>query len=546
MKFGLAQLNPRIGALAENTQKILETIDQARQRGAQLLIFPELAITGYPPRDLLDFEGFVDENEAALKRIEAHSRGLTVVCGFVEKRSEKTGCPYFNSAAVMRDGKRLGTYRKRLIPNYDIFDEARYFEAGKDPLVIDLEGKKVALSICEDIWNRPRFSRRAYVAQTLEEYKKARVDFLINLSASPFRRGKPAWRQELLSEIACDLGCPILLCNQVGGNDELLFDGCSLAVNAQGETVATGKAFEEELLIVDSALFASEPKQLAAWPATDDEMVCEALKMGLRDYVHKCGSRSVGLGLSGGIDSSVAVALAVEALGPENVWALSLPTQYTSAVSKEDARTLATNLKIDFHEVSIQPLFEVYEKTWLQGLGLPLEGITRENVQPRLRMSILMGVANSRNSLLLNTSNKSELATGFSTLYGDGAGAISVLGDLTKKQVYALGRTLNRKVHLIPERVFSRAPTAELRLGQVDQDALPPYDVLDALVVAMLEQNLPAKQLSERISAQWAPEFMKRHLTSEFKRWQHPPVLRVSPRAFGVGRRIPIAATRQD
>lgn len=544
MKVALAQLDPKVGDFPGNVAKITKAIAAARAQGARLLVLPELTVTGYPPRDLLDYDRFVDDNLAALDAVAKAAHGITVVCGYVERNPAPTGRPYFNAAGVLRDGKVIASYRKQLLPYYDVFDEERYFEPGPSACtscVFELDGKRVAVTICEDIWNASNYLKRPYVVRPLDVLRGQRPDLVVNLSASPFNLGKPATRIKLFGEAAAALGAPVLFCNQVGGNDELLFDGASFALSPAGAVLARAKAFAEELLVFET----SGEGPLAAWPETDEAWLFEALSMGLGDYVRKCGASKVCLGLSGGIDSSVVAAVAAHALGPENVSALALPSRYTASASLEDAALLARKLGIEYKVCPIESVFELYQNLWQNWFKHKPVAVTLENLQPRIRMTILMAYANEGNRLLLNTSNKSEIACGYATLYGDSSGAIAVLGDLTKDQVYALARHLNRAGEVIPRRVLERPPTAELRENQTDQDTLPPYDVLDGIVRATLvDLASPAQLVESGYPAAAVKTFGRLFAGSEYKRHQLPPALRVSARAFGVGRRVPIASAK--
>ncbi|NBX93872.1 MAG: NAD(+) synthase [Proteobacteria bacterium] len=435
MKIAIAQINPRVGDVSSNLRKTLDFIEEARQHSAELVLFPELSLTGYPPRDLLAYSRIHHEIQNALERIRTASMGLGVIVGFVEKNPHTYGKPFFNSAAVFKNGKQIHVYRKRLLPYYDVFEDERYFEPGTEPAVFDWDGKKIGIAICEDIWNRSGFLERQYASNPLSDLRGVALSTLVVLSASPFHVGKPQQREELLSLIAEEYQTSIHYCNQVSGNDELLFDGASLVLNAEGKPVCRAPAFKESLLI-------SGQTESGIWPQREEEWLTEALSFGLRDYVHKSGSQRVCLGLSGGVDSSVLAVIAVQALGRENVEGISLPTRFTSSASREDAIALSAHLGIEFKEFEIENTFLAFEKM-LE--SLKPRTLTLENIQPRIRMTVLMAIANEGGKLLLNTSNKSEIATGYSTLYGDSAGALAPLGDLTKGQVVRLAEWLNRE-----------------------------------------------------------------------------------------------------
>lgn len=538
MKIGLAQVNPTVGDFKQQKKKIFEWIDRARKSDADLLIFPELTLTGYPPRDLLDFPHFVDENLRLLTDIAEHCRNIAVVVGFVSRNEAPSGKRFHNSAAFLSEGKVSFIYHKQLLPFYDVFEEERYFEPGKESLIFRFKGKTLALSICEDAWNIGDYLARPYPEHPLQNLVDKGLDYLINISASPFHLGKSKTRVKLFGDVAASLNATVLFCNQVGANDELIFDGCSFAIDRNRALLAVAPAFEESITYFGEK--SDWPEEASAWHS-------KALVLGIRDYVKKCGGAKVVLGLSGGIDSSVVTVLATHAVGSENVAVVSLPTRYTSNASQEDASALAANLGISLRTVEIEPLFSNYLKTLAPLFSESLREITVENLQPRLRMTCLMAVSNQENALLLNTSNKSELATGYSTLYGDTSGAISPLGDLTKNEVFALARYINREEEIIPKRVLERPPTAELRENQTDEQSLPPYAVLDSLVQKSVEGLQDANELeAQGVEKRWVDLFFKLYNASEYKRRQTPPILRVSARAFGMGRRIPIAKKLQD
>ena len=539
MKIAIAQFNPRVGDISQNVIRIAEWIEQAKEKGAELVVFPELAVTGYPPKDFLSYPSFVDSSETAITTLSRVAKGIAVVVGFVEKNTTGIGAPFYNSAAVLSDGQCVERYRKQLLPTYDVFDESRYFEPGNQACVFEVSGVRFGLTICEDAWNFPNLGMREYPQQPLDAYRRQKLNFLINLSASPFHLGKPDERIQLFSAGAQRVGSPLIVCNQVGGNDELIFDGCSLVVEPSGSLLWKGQCFVEALEYFDT----NKTTQLQPWGGSEAAWLWDALVLGVRDYASKSGVTQACLGLSGGIDSAVTLCVAAEALGPEAVSAVSLPTRYTSSASVEDAQALADQLKVSFRNISVDGLFDAYQNLWkeqeLGGLG----SLTLENLQPRIRMTVLMALANEENRLLLNTSNKSEIATGYATLYGDSAGALSVLGDLTKRQVYLLANYLHEMRSWIPKRIIDRPPTAELREGQRDEESLPPYSVLDELVVAVVEKGWgKTKLLESGFDSKWVELFCRLHRVSEYKRNQLPPVLRVSRKAFGVGRRLPIAA----
>ncbi len=534
LKVAVAQLNPKIGAFSKQIEKAQQAVAQAKKQGATLLVFPELYTTGYPPRDLLNYDSFVQGNLDALKAITKLSSDITIVVGFVEPNPSKVGKPFFNSAALIRNKKIEAVYRKTLLPYYNIFDEERYFEAGDHHLLVFEQDKvRFAVSICEEIWNHTDHLHRPYEHDPLTVLKKRKVDVLLNLSASPFHVGKPADRTQMLCQIAKKNKVAVVYCSQVGANDEILFDGGSVIVSAKGEVLALAPAFEEALLVND----VKTPGKIAKLPKKREAWIAMALEMGLRDYAKKTGVARVILGLSGGIDSAVAACIAVRALGEANVLGILLPTRFTSNASLKDAIELGGRLGIETQTISIEPVLAQYERQWLESEGQPLVGVSHENLQPRIRMTWLMAMANKGNRLLLNTSNKSEIAMGYATLYGDSAGALALLGDLVKDDVYRLARYYNVGEVLIPPSILERPPTAELRPNQKDQDSLPPYPVLDKQVQKVVEEGVmpPAK------GKDWET-FYRLYGASEYKRRQLPPALRVTSQAFGTGRRMPIAA----
>lgn len=534
MKIALAQINPKVGDIDSNLRKVLECISQAKKNTAHWILFPELALVGYPPRDLLEYHRFYEENCEALEKVKEASMGIGVVMGALDKNDTGKGKPFFNTAFVFSDQKLVFKYAKRLLPSYDIFEDERFFEKGTHPGIFELKGEKFAVAICEDIWNHKGFLPHLYEDEPLSDLKNQNPKALFVLSASPFELGKPQVREKLLSKVAVDLSAPVFYCNQVAGNDELIFDGCSLVSEKSGTLVAKLPAFEETLQFC-------EPHQglQSRWPQTESEWLVESLVFGIREYLKKSSQKKICLGLSGGIDSSVAAVLAEKAVGKENVLGVGLPTQFTSSQSREDAVILAKNLGISYREVDIDPLYRSFCEV-LKTLGP--SGLTLENIQPRIRMTVLMAVSNQEGRLLINTSNKSEIAAGYSTLYGDSAGALAPLGDLLKGQVVKLAQHFNQASELIPQRVMIRPPTAELRPNQKDEDSLPPYDVLDPLVDACLSESLgPAELNQQGFPEKWVDLFSRLHRISEYKRRQMPPVLRVSKKAFGMGRRMPLA-----
>ncbi|MBI1861815.1 MAG: NAD+ synthase [Deltaproteobacteria bacterium] len=533
MNVVVAQINPQVGNIEKNTERILKAVNEAQSLKAQLLIFPELAMVGYPPRDLVYSPSLRKRQDAGLAQIRATLGDMTAIIGCLTANPHHFGRPLRNSAAVLHARQETRYYHKQLLPTYDVFDEERYFEPGLEPLIWNLNGSQVGVTICEDIWNFDGFRERHYRRQPLEGYRDRGLSLLVNLSSSPYRKGRPQARIDLLARVSQVVKCPVVYCNQVGGNDELVFDGCSLVTDSIGRVTTQGPAFEE-------AVFSAMTTP-SSWPQRPIEWTRDALSLGLKDFLKKNGASRVVLGISGGIDSSVVAALATRALGPDAVLGVMMPSQFTSSASREDSKTLASQLKIRTVEVPIDDSIATLSKSLSAGVEQPLNELAQENLQPRVRMAILMAIANQEGRFLLNTSNKSELATGYSTQYGDGAGALSVIGDLVKEEVYQLGEDLNRWCPAIPPRVFTRAPTAELKPNQTDQDRLPPYPILDQMVRQVLEEGIDFDSLTG-FEEKWIRTFRDLYRESEFKRRQFPPILRVTRNAFGIGRRIPLAA----
>ncbi len=537
MKFALAQINTTVGDFEGNLRRIRRFVDQASVRGASLVVFPEMTLTGYPPRDLLENAEFIEKNLKALEDVQKLSASIDIVVGFIRRNSSGTGKPLFNSAALCRKGAVAGIHDKVLLPTYDVFDEGRYFEPGSEPLVH--EG--VGISICEDIWNdRSFWKERLYNRDPVEEQVRRGADLLINISASPFSAFKEDLRCRVLRAVARRHGKPLFYVNLVGGNDELVFDGRSLVLNSGGDVVAMAKAFEEELVVVDGDTM--EVPATDAGDVEERELVGRALVTGLRDYVRKCGFKKVVLGLSGGIDSSLVAVLAVKALGSKNVVGVSMPSPYSSRGSLEDARALAKNLGIQHLTCSISSIYASYRKLFKRG-SKSAPDLADENTQARIRGNILMTLSNRHGYLVLSTGNKSELAVGYCTLYGDMSGGLALISDLPKTLVYEVARSLQRTEGFpIPEAVFTKPPSAELRPHQTDQDSLPSYDVLDGILKAVVEEH----RSMEEIVALGYPrsvvgKVLKMVHRNEYKRRQAAPGIRVTSKAFGIGRRYPIA-----
>ncbi len=539
MKVALAQINPTVGDISGNAAKIRAAYERAVAAGADLLLVPELALTGYPPRDLVLNDAFVAKNLAALEQLAQQTGPTALVTGFIGRNEVRPGRKATNSIALLQHGKILATRTKTLLPTYDVFDEDRYFEPATENTPVDFNGTKIGLTICEDVWNDEDFwDERRYRRNPAAELIQAGAKIIFNASASPWHLGKNRTRQEMLSRLAAKTKCPVVYCNLVGGNDELIFDGHSLVVNGGGELLAEGKTFAEDFIVVD---LANAPAQTPAAPA-DEEMVFSALVLGTRDYLHKCGFKSAVLGLSGGIDSALTAVIAAEALGKENVRGVALPSQFSSPGSLADAEQLAKNLGIQYDVIPIQPPFVAVKEQLKKVFAGRAEDTTEENIQARLRGVILMALSNKFGSLLLTTGNKSELAVGYCTLYGDMCGGLAVISDVPKTMIYRISKWLNREREVIPPDSISKPPSAELRPDQTDQDSLPPYDVLDAILNAYVVEGRTEEQI---IAAGHDAPMVRRVIRlinlNEYKRRQAAPGLKVTSKAFGVGRRVPVA-----
>ena len=551
MKIALSQLNPTVGDFAGNTARILASAAKAGEDGSDLCIFPELSIPGYPPQDLIEDENFLLRAERALDEVAAATATLgmpAILCGAVLRSETHPGKRARNVAALCFDGKVQFIQTKMLLPFYDVFDEQRYFQPAESQSLVALGDEVLAITICEDAWNDKDFWPERYysndpveklMAQTLDGRKPS---LLINLSASPYWEGKQATRRNMISALAKRHRVPALMVAQVGGNDSLIFDGASFAVNASGDVVATAAGFREDFLLFDTA----EPQATAALLPTQDgaEAAWHALVLGVRDYVRKCGFSKALIGLSGGIDSAVVAAIAVEALGTGNVTGIGMPSEFSSAGSIEDARALARNLGIPFELIAIADSFTALE-TALKPLfqGTPF-GLAEENMQARIRGTLLMSVSNKFGHLVLTTGNKSEMSVGYCTLYGDMVGALAVIGDVWKTRVYQLARYANREHEVIPQNTITKPPSAELRPGQMDTDSLPPYEVLDPILQAYVERYESAAEISKSLNGplERVEQILRLVERSEYKRQQAAPVLKVTAKSFGNGRRFPLAA----
>lgn len=540
MKIALAQINPTVGDFSGNLKKILLFLKKAEKGGADLCIFPEMSIPGYPARDLLLDSGFIDENLKTLGRLAKKVGNTAAIVGYAAPTGSPTGKGLFNAGALIRKGRVQQVFHKMLLPTYDVFDELRYFDPASTVSLAALGGVKLGLSICEDIWNNPGiWKQRFYTADPVEMLAKKGAGALVTISASPFAIGRQALRRRILKNIASRYGMPVYYVNQVGGNDQLIFDGCSLALNARGELIALGKAFEEDLVFVeDRLLCASLP-----WAEEPlDETVYRALVLGVRDYAGKCGFKAAVIGLSGGIDSAVTACIAVEALGRNNVIGISMPSMYSSKASMSDARDLAGNLGIRFSTIPITRLYRSYVQTLKPVFRRLKKDETEENIQARIRGNLLMALSNKFGYLVLSTGNKSEAAVGYCTLYGDMTGGLAALSDVPKTLVYGLARYINRRAEIIPRSCITKAPSAELKPGQRDQDSLPPYDVLDSILTRYVEKReKPEEIIAAGYNGKLVRDVIRRVERNEYKRNQAPPGLKVTMKAFGLGRRIPLA-----
>ena len=547
MKIALAQINPTIGDFTGNVEKILDFSRRAAEGGADLVLFPELAVCGYPPADFLDKPSFVKRSEEAIAEIAQATADLPIasIVGYVTPAQAGTGKRVMNSAALIRNGEVAFVQSKMLLPFYDVFDDQRYFAPAEKQHLCHLSGKRVALTICEDTWNDKNFwQKRLHSVDPVEELMREGGEIILNIAASPYWRGKRKTRREMLAAIARHHCAPVVMVNQVGGNDSLLFDGSSLVIAADGTIIAQAKSFEEDLIFADLGARTGD----LHWQTENvDEAVYNALVMGTRDYVRKCGFSQAIIGLSGGIDSALVATIAVDALGKENVLGVGMPSPYSSTGSIEDSRKLAENLGIRFEMIPINSLFAEYNKALEPLFTGRKPDITEENIQSRTRGNLLMALSNKFNALVLTTGNKSEMSVGYCTLYGDMVGALAVIGDLVKTHVYALSRFVNRDCERIPVATIEKPPSAELRPGQMDTDSLPPYDVLDPILEAYVERYETPEEIAKKqhVDLQLVRKVVKLVERSEYKRQQAAPVLKVTVKAFGPGRRFPIAVKVQ-
>ncbi len=551
MRLGLAQINTTVGDLAGNRRRILDAYAALVGRGAQLVVFPELAVCGYPPRDLLFKRHFVPDVEDSLRAVAAAVGDVPALVGTVEANAGGSGRPFYNAAAFCQRGKVALVARKCLLPTYDVFDEDRYFEPAAQPTVVVHDGVRIGITICEDIWTHPMIStRRLYGGlDPVRQLASMKCDLMVNLSASPWDYGKGGVRQTLVTDAARALGCPVAYVNAVGGNDELIFDGRSLVSDSGGRVLTGMAAFAEELTVAETGPAPAHASSGLAPTFEQPEMadIHAALTLGLRDYAHKCGFRTGLVALSGGIDSAVVGAIAAAAFGPENVIGVSLPSQISSQHSRDDAQALARSLGIRFETIAIAEIVASSEAALAPIFAGRARDVTEENIQARVRGVLMMAISNKFGALLLTTGNKSEMAVGYCTLYGDMCGGLAVISDVFKTQVYALANWINAdarragRVPPIPQSSIDKLPSAELRPNQTDQDSLPPYDVLDAVLKGYVEEGLSRRDLvAQGFSEAIVSDVVRKVDLNEYKRKQAAPGLKITPLAFGVGRRIPI------
>jgi NAD+ synthase (glutamine-hydrolysing) len=542
VKIALGQINPTVGDFSGNAAKMIDYARRAQASGAGLILFPELSVCGYPPRDLVERPSFVARNRETVEQIAAATQGIAVICGLVTPAHSETGKSVMNSAALLQDGKIAFLQSKMLLPTYDVFDEMRNFAPAKSQDLFSFCGNRMALTICEDAWNDKLFwPKRLYTVDPIETLIRAGGNFVLNISSSPFWIGKRELRRDMLASIARQHKVPVALVNQVGGNDSLIFDGSSIVLNPEGNIIAQGRSFEEDLIYFDSNTLTGD---LHEQIEGEEASVYAALVLGTRDYMRKCGFQKAIIGLSGGIDSALTAVIAADAVGPENLIGVGMPGPYSSPGSIDDARALAKNLGIRFDLLSIDCAVEAYRQTLQKVFAGRKEDVTEENIQSRARGTLLMALSNKFGAIVLSTGNKSELGVGYCTLYGDMVGGLAVISDVPKTLVYRLSHYVNSRRPVIPEATLEKPPSAELRPDQKDSDSLPPYEILDAV----LEDYVEDAHSAERIAADhgFDIEGVRRVVRmvdrAEYKRQQAAPGIKISPKAFGYGRRFPIAA----
>ena len=541
MKIALGQINPTVGDFSGNAAKMIEYSRRAQASGAGMILFPELAVCGYPPRDLVERPWFVARNRESAEQIAGATRGIAVICGLVTPAESETGKSVMNSAALLQDGKITFLQSKMLLPTYDVFDEMRNFAPAKSQQLFSFCGDRVALTICEDAWNDKLFwPKRLYVVDPIEALVRAGGNLVLNISASPFWIGKRELRHAMLASIARQHKVPVAMVNQVGGNDSLCFDGSSIVLNAEGKIVAQGRSFDEDLIYFDSKSLTGD---LHEQVEGDDASAYAALVLGTRDYIQKCGFKKAIIGLSGGIDSALTAVIATDAIGSENVIGVGMPGPYSSPGSIDDARALAKNLGIRFELLSINSAYEAYRQTLKEVFADQKEDVTEENIQSRARGTLLMALSNKFGAIVLSTGNKSELGVGYCTLYGDMVGGLAVISDVPKTLVYRLSHYANSRRRVIPQDTLEKPPSAELRPNQKDSDSLPAYEILDAVLEDYVEDAHPIEQIAadHGFDIEVVRRVVRMVDRAEYKRQQAAPGIKISPKAFGYGRRFPIA-----
>ena len=545
VKIALGQINPKVGDFSGNAAKIADFSQRAQGAGAGLILFPELSVCGYPPRDLVERPSFVTRNRDSVERIAVETKGIAVICGLVTPAHSDTGKSVMNSAALLTDGKVAFIQSKMLLPTYDVFDEMRNFAPARNQQLFPFCGKQMALTICEDAWNDKQFwTKRLYTVDPIESLIQAGGNFVLNISASPFWLGKRELRREMLASIARQHKAPVAMVNQVGGNDSLIFDGSSLVLNREGKVIAQGRSFEEDLVYFDSNDLSGEMHEQISG---DEASVYSALVLGTRDYMHKCGFQRAIIGLSGGIDSALTAVIAADAVGPENVIGVGMPGPYSSQGSIDDACALAKTLGIRFELLSINAACDAYRQTLQPVFAGQKEDVTEENIQSRARGTLLMALSNKFGAIVLSTGNKSELGVGYCTLYGDMVGGLAVISDVPKTLVYRLSEYVNSRRAVIPQATLEKAPSAELRPNQKDSDSLPPYEVLDAVLEDYVEDAHSADRIAtdRGFDGETVRRVIRMVDRAEYKRQQAAPGIKISPKAFGYGRRFPIAAKNE-
>ncbi|WP_421920536.1 NAD+ synthase [Marinifilum sp.] len=546
MKIALAQLNYHIGNFDSNTEKIISAIEKSKKENVDLVVFSELAICGYPPKDLLERKDFIERTQFALQKVAESCTGMAVVVGGPLINPNTKGKNLYNSAFFIVNGKVESIHNKTLLPNYDIFDEYRYFEPNTEFSLVEYKGKKIAITVCEDLWEKHptdnNFAKsELYTISPMEKLNRLNPDFVVNIAASPFSYNQQDYRTNILKSTCERYGLPIVYVNQIGAHTELIFDGDSMVLNAKGDVACRLKYFEEDYQVID--LNEIENKAIENVEVDYIEKIHDALVLGLKDYFGKMGFKQATLGLSGGIDSAVTVVLAVRALGKENVRVLLMPSEFSSDHSIKDAVDLAKNLGIEYEIVNIQEVFSEFQNALRPIFGdLPFN-VAEENIQARIRGTLVMGLSNKYGHILLNTSNKSEAAVGYGTLYGDMNGGLSVLGDVYKTDVFKMAWFMNKDAELIPKNTIVKPPSAELRPDQKDSDSLPDYDVLDAILYRYIEKNMSSEEIiADGFEKKTVEKAIRLVNMNEYKRFQTPPILRVSSKAFGFGRKIPLVA----